>query len=158
MTERISALWGCGATIADTEADMAAGPEILAGIRRAQIELRGCKVLRYSRRMRPLFPICGCCLVLWQRCCFRLSRQLMFHRDADDRHCSGGREIAEVMRDVASNNQNLRTVSDSAAVSCVQSLEYYQDTHLSAARYIQPILKIFPKCFHLHLCHHTVAL
>lgn len=62
----------------------------------------------------------------------------MFHRDADDRHCSGWREIAEVMRDAASN-QNLRTVSDSAHIFCVQSLKNYQDMHLSAARYVQHI-------------------
>lgn len=37
---------------------MAAGLEILAAIRRAQIELCGCKVPRCSP------PICGCCLVL----------------------------------------------------------------------------------------------
>lgn len=80
---------GCGATITETEADVAAGLEILAAIRRAQIELGGCKVLRRSP------PICGCCLVLWRRCCFRVPRQLVFHRDADDSHRGGWREVAE---------------------------------------------------------------
>lgn len=93
---------GCGATITEAEADVAAGLEILAAVRRAQIELGGCKVLRRSP------PICGCCLLLWRRWRFRVARQLVFHRDADDSHRGGWGEMAEsskVMRDVASSNR-----------------------------------------------------
>ena len=43
----------------------------------------------------------------------------MFHRDADARHRSRRRERAEVMRGVASNNQNLQTMLDSAHIVCV---------------------------------------
>lgn len=62
---------------------MAAGLEMLAVIRRAQIELlyveaKFCDALRL--RLRPLSPIRGCCLVLWRRCCFRVSSQLMFQQ------------------------------------------------------------------------------
>lgn len=65
MTENINALLGCAVTISDMEADMAAGLEILAGIKRGQIDLHGCKVVRCSRRLLPISSICGCCLGLW---------------------------------------------------------------------------------------------
>lgn len=68
----------------------------------------------------------------------------MFRRDADDRRCRGWREIAEVMRDVASS-QNLRTVSDSAHIFCVQSLKNYQDMHLQVRHDTSNIFKRIKK-------------
>lgn len=107
---------GCGATITETEADVAAGLEILAAIRRAQIELGGCKVLRRSP------PICGCCLVLWRRWCF--TEMLMIAAVA------GGE------RDGRKSCVMWLQTTDSARVFCVQSLENYQDARFNAARYI----------------------
>lgn len=106
MTESVNALLGCGVTISATEADVAAGLEILAGIKRAQIELRGCRILRRCRRLLPISPICGSCLVLWQRCSYSI-----LQIDAADRYWSRWGGIAGAMCDMASITRNLPMVS-----------------------------------------------